>query len=137
MNLERFHKLAFFGADTESGQYFPEESLGSYSRAGSYSAFSYNPTIAATTLINDEGLTPAQKAVTLDMLAKATSKSPGFGFTTNDLVRAGIGAGLGYGAATVTGKILGAVFGLSPSSQRKLSNIGAVGGLLRATNIWR
>mgnify|MGYP000871629642 CR=1 FL=1 len=136
-DLSRFTKLAFF--DITSGDVnYPNPSAGAYARSGVETTFGYNPVVSAITLAQDASLTPAQKAIAVQMLADATRRSQSsFGFTTPDLIRAGIGAGLGYGAAKVTGKVLGAVFGLAPESQKQLSTIGAVGGLLRATGVWR
>lgn len=92
---------------------------------------------AAQTLAMDSSLSPVQKAIAINMVREASKDKGGIGFTTTDLVRAGIGAGLGYGAAAITGKTLGSVFGLNPKTQKTLARIGAVGGLLKATGVWK
>lgn len=96
----------------------------------------FSALVAAGTVMSDPTLTPVQKALGMQIVADA-AKETGFYFTTPDLVRAGIGAGMGYGAAYVTGKAMGAVFGMSPDAQKSMSRLGALGGLLRATGVWQ
>ena len=89
-------------------------------------------------IMNDPVMSPYEKAVAMQSVANALAQSDKKGmFTVGDLVRGAIGAGLGYGGARVAGKLLGFSFGLSPSAQKRLGQIGAIGGLLGNTGILR
>lgn len=100
-------------------------------------AMVYNPLMSAHVVLTDPSLSMSQRAIAVDIISQANRRTPSFGFTTGDLIHGAIGAGLGYGAAALTGKILGSVFSLSPQAQSRLSAAGAVGGLLKATGIWK
>lgn len=96
----------------------------------------HNSPQAAETIVNDKAMSPAQRAYALQLVNNAAKEKGGL-FSTGDLVRAGVGAGLGYGAASLTGKTLGLVFGMSGPAQKTLARAGALGGLLRATGVWK
>ena len=49
-----------------------------------------------------------------------------------DIARVGIGMGAGYVQATLGGKVLGALVGLTPQAQRTLQGAGVVAGALKA-----
>jgi hypothetical protein len=85
-------------------------------------AFNFADT--APTVLLDADLGPAQKAFALTLLQRAQKNKADAGFTTNDLIMAGLGAGLGYGAAKLTGKVLGTIFSLPDSTQRTISQLG-------------
>lgn len=98
----------------------------------------YAPLPSAMAVVSDTSLSPLQKTLALQSIRLASEKANNRGlFSTEDLVHGFVGAGLGYAAATVTGKVLGSVFGLSQDHQSQLANIGAIGGLLKSTGIWR
>ena len=97
-----------------------------------------DPGVAAGTLITDPILNPAEKATAFRTLAGAMQSRNDQGLiTTGDLVRGAMGAGLGYAAGSLVGRTMGAVFGAPPELQQTLGRIGLVGGLLRASGIWR
>lgn len=88
-------------------------------------------------IASDAVLSPIGKLKAMSLVDEAErgSEAPGM-FTTVDLVRAGIAGGLGYGGGALTGKALGAVFGMPPKTQKRLAQAGAVGAILKATGIW-
>ncbi len=90
----------------------------------------------APLILADTQLSPIQKTLALQIMNDASKDRGGF-FDTRALVNAAVGAGLGYGAALLTGKILGSVFSIDPIHTKNLAEMGAVGGLLRATRIWK
>ena len=103
-----------FGLDTSSGSSYP----GATTQFGPSS--SLRAVESATTLLADPNLSPIQKALGMQLIADAADNNDGVHFQTSDLIRAGLGARLGYGAAAITGKVLGAVFGLPPNNQKQL-----------------
>jgi hypothetical protein len=90
---------------------------------------------ALNTVLTDTTLSPTQRVVAIKSLTQAAQGDGGGLISTKDLIRGAVGAGVGYGAATLFGKTLGAVFGLPAQTQQKLSRIGAVGGLLNGLGI--
>jgi hypothetical protein len=90
---------------------------------------------ALSTVLTDTNLSTTQRAVAVKTLTQAAQVSRDNTLNTQDLIRGAVGAGVGYGAATLLGKTLGAVFGLPSNTQQKLSQIGAVGGLLNGLGI--
>lgn len=94
------------------------------------------PGQAAITVVSDPTLSPMQKTLAMQIIRNARKDESPL-ITTEDIVKGAIGAGLGYGAARVTGSVLGSIFGLSAENQTTLARIGALGGALRNTGIWR
>jgi hypothetical protein len=90
---------------------------------------------AMNTVLVDPGLDIAQRAIAINALSNAAKNQDRGLISTGDLVRGAIGTGIGYAAGTLLGKTLGAVFSLPASTQRRLSQIGAVGGLVNALGI--
>lgn len=89
-------------------------------------------------IMADPILSPYEKAVAVQSVANALEQSDKQGlFTVGDLVRGAIGAGLGYGGARLAGTLLGRTFGLSPNVQKRIGQVGAVGGILANTGILR
>jgi len=87
---------------------------------------------AANAVLADPKMSLSQKAVAFDVLSKAADGRDSGLITKNDLVRGALGAGMGYVAAQTMGRVLGAVFGLDRTSQRRLSQAGALGGLFNS-----
>ena len=52
--------------------------------------------------------------------------------TPMDIARVGLGMGAGYVQATVGGKVLGALAGLTPQAQKTLQTAGVVAGALKS-----
>ncbi len=90
----------------------------------------------APLVLADSNLSPIQKTLALQIMNDASKDKGGF-FDTKSLVNAAVGAGLGYGAALVTGKIMSSIFSIDPSHTKQLAEMGAIGGLLKATRIWK
>lgn len=89
-------------------------------------------------ILADPNLSAYEKAVAIQTVQNALSQSDKRGlFTVGDLVRGAIGAGLGYAGAGLAGKLLGFAFGLSPKSQKRLRQVGTVGGILANTGVLR
>lgn len=68
------------------------------------------------------------------MMEASQGQSRGI-LTTENLVKAGIGAGLGYAGANVASKVLGAVFGLSAPTKKVLRRTGMIAGALYGAGI--
>ena len=49
-----------------------------------------------------------------------------------DIARIGMGMGAGYVQATIGGKVLGALAGLTPQAQRTLQGAGVIAGAMKA-----
>lgn len=90
----------------------------------------------APLILADSALSPIQKTLALQIMNDASKDTRGF-FDTRSLVNAAVGAGLGYGAALITGKIMSSIFNIDPSKTQQLAEMGAIGGLLKATKIWK
>lgn len=99
---------------------------------------------AQSTILGDEYLPLSGKGVLNTILTEAGNKaglrSSGSGklqglLSTNDLISGAVTAGLGYGAGATAGLTLNKVFGLPPQTVRRLSNTGALAGLLYGTGI--
>lgn len=84
---------------------------------------------------NDAYTDPVTKAKLLYMIDTASDGRPGL-ISVKGLTNAGVGAGLGYAAASLSGKVLGGVFGgLPPSIYKRLQQAGIVGGILMNTGL--
>jgi hypothetical protein len=90
---------------------------------------------AISTVLTDTGLNTVQRVLAIKAIGEAAQKKQDSLITSADLVRGAVGAGVGYGVATMFGKTLGAVFGLPAQTQRRLSQMGAVGGLLNGIGV--
>jgi 2'-5' RNA ligase len=89
---------------------------------------------AANSVMADVTLNPMEKARALYAIDLADSGNDFRGLvTTPDLIRGAIGAGMG----AMAGRVLGALGGLPSATQSRMARVGAVGGLLRATGLWR
>lgn len=85
----------------------------------------------------DMGLSPVQRLQVSQLVEDAEKESDMSGLiSTGDIIKAGLGAGIGFGGAYVTGKVLGTVFGLPSNVQKRMAQVGAIGGALRATGVW-
>lgn len=116
---------------------------------GKQAAFSYNEDLfpdrgghintgtAISTVMSDPTLDPVQKAQGLIIVNKAAENESRGLITTGDVIRGAVGAGLGLGAGVIAGKSLGALFTLPANTQKVLAGTGAVGGLLKATGVWK
>jgi len=92
---------------------------------------------AQGTIYADPAMSVSEKVRTLGYMSRATHGQDS-GLLSNPgrkLFGGMLGAGLGYGAAAMGSKVMGAVFGLRPQAQSTLSRIGAVAGLLRGAGV--
>jgi len=87
---------------------------------------------AANAVLADPKMTLSQKSVAFEVLSNASNGRNSGLITQNDLVRGALGAGLGYAAAKVLGSTLGTLFGMDRTTQRRLSQTGAIGGLFNS-----
>ena len=96
---------------------------------------------ALATIEVDPQLSPGQRLQAKSMVQLAAQSANqtrrGGLFSTGDLIRSAVGAGVGYTAGRTGGALLGAFFGLSPIMQRRLAQTGMVAGIARATGIWQ
>ena len=69
--------------------------------------------------------------------AQTQSDKPRGLVTTGDLMRGAIGAGLGYLGAKLFGKVLGLGFSLPPTAQKRINQVGVIGGILGNTGVLR
>lgn len=90
-------------------------------------------------LAADAGLSPVQRLQVLSLVDSAERQSPEYRglISTRDIVRAGVGAGIGYVAAKTTAGILGRAVGMPSNLQHRLTQAGAIGGALRGSGIWQ
>jgi hypothetical protein len=88
---------------------------------------------ARVDLLDDKWLTPRQRA---SLLKAFPASRKGF-ISTPDIARGLVGAGIGYAAAGAASTMLGGIFGMAPTTRKKLQAAGAVAGALRNTGIWR
>ena len=86
---------------------------------------------ARGTIIADPHMTVYEKVQGLNMLDEASRGRTAGIVSYGDMVRAAVGAGMGYAAASV----LGTVLAMPPAATRRLSNIGILGGILANTGI--
>lgn len=72
------------------------------------------------------------QAATMGIVGAANTLNGGSGFITPmDIAKIGIGMGAGYAQATIGGKVLGALAGLTPQAQRTLQNAGIMAGAIK------
>jgi hypothetical protein len=83
-------------------------------------------------ILNDRTMNPFDKARALEAVQSAASASPQQGLlSVGDLVRGAIGAGLGYGASTLLGSMVGA----DPSTLTLVQRLGMGLGTLMNTGL--
>lgn len=83
-------------------------------------------------VLNDPFLPPNYQAATLGIVNAASNLRGSSGFVTPmDIARIGLGMGAGYVQASVGGKVLGALAGLTPEAQRTLQAAGVVAGAVK------
>jgi 2'-5' RNA ligase len=90
---------------------------------------------AAQTVLDDPWLDPVGRALALHVISEAQNRKKSPLISTGDLVHAAVGAGLCYAAGNVAGRVMGAIFGLPPELQQRAAQMGALGGILKATGI--
>ena len=84
-------------------------------------------------VMNDPFAPPPIQAATVGLVSAANTYSGNSGFITPmDIARVGIGMGAGYVQATIGGKVLGALAGLTPQAQKTLQGAGVVAGALKS-----
>lgn len=84
-------------------------------------------------IVTDQNLSPFSKAKAIGILQASNNSTDGL-VTWPSIARAAAGAGVGYIAATLFGKTVGAIFGgLSQPSMRRLKTLGVVAGMLKGT----
>ena len=85
-------------------------------------------------LYNDPVLSLQEKAQATQYLMDANNYKPRGMISPTSLTQAAIGAGVGYGAATLFSKAMNGIFGgLPTSTQKKLQTAGVIGGILLNT----
>jgi hypothetical protein len=76
---------------------------------------------------------PPLQSATMGLVGAADSYRGNSGFITPmDIARVGLGMGAGYVQATIGGKVLGALAGLTPQAQKSLQSAGVVAGALKS-----
>lgn len=88
-------------------------------------------------IMHDPYLSELDKYQVLQYLDEASGGKDRGLISTEQLVDAGIGAGLGYGMANLAGRTLGSFLGLRPATKHKLSNLGILAGILYGSGIVR
>lgn len=84
-------------------------------------------------VMSDPFTPPPLQAATMGVVGAANSMRGGTGFVTPmDIARVGLGMGAGYVQATLGGKVLGALVGLTPQAQRTLQGAGVVAGAIKS-----
>jgi hypothetical protein len=84
-------------------------------------------------IMNDPFAPVPIQAATLGIVSAADNYRGNSGFITPmDIARVGLGMGAGYVQATVGGKVLGALAGLTPQAQKTLQTAGVVAGALKS-----
>lgn len=84
---------------------------------------------------NDPYMSPVDKAKAVSVIDEASGGRSGL-VGWDDIARAGVGAGIGYAAASLFGKVLSGVFGgLDRGTQKKIQASGALAGLLMNTGV--
>lgn len=126
-NIQRYgwggiNKAATMGL-ASSGIYGPRKGPGPFDHG-------FSAGHAREDIAYDPYLTPQQRSRLM------ASIPPGRGMVTGvDLVRGAAGAAIGYTGAGLLGTTLGALFGMSRPTQRKLRAAGAIAGALRNTGM--
>jgi hypothetical protein len=92
------------------------------------------PVDAFNRLVLNDPFTPSYlQAATMGVVGAANNMRGNTGFITPmDIARVGLGMGAGYVQATLGGKVLGALVGLTPQAQRTLQGAGVVAGAIKA-----
>lgn len=84
-------------------------------------------------VLNDPFAPQPIQAATVGLVSAANAYKGNSGFITPlDIARVGLGMGAGYVQATVGGKVLGALAGLTPQAQKTLQTAGVVAGALKS-----
>ena len=90
-------------------------------------------------LASDPTLSSAQRMQVMTVLNSAEQQEPGYRglISSRDILRAGVGAGIGYAGAKALAGVVGRAVGLPPHLQSRAAQLGAIGGALRATGVWQ
>lgn len=84
-------------------------------------------------VLNDPFTTMPMQAATLGIVNAASNiGGPSRFVSPMDIARVGMGMGAGYVQATIGGKVLGALAGLTPGAQKTLQNAGIVAGAVKS-----
>lgn len=84
-------------------------------------------------VLNDPFTPPNMQAATLGVVNAASNlNGPSRFVSPMDIARIGLGMGAGYVQATIGGKVLGALAGVTPEAQRTLQNVGVVAGAIKS-----
>ena len=84
-------------------------------------------------IVQDPFSPPNMQAATMGIVNAADHLSGGSGFISPmDIARVGMGMGAGYMQASIGGKVLGALVGLTPQAQGYLQQAGVVAGALKS-----
>lgn len=84
-------------------------------------------------VLNDPFTPPNMQAATLGVVNAASNlNGPSRFVSPMDIARIGLGMGAGYVQASIGGKVLGALAGVTPEAQRTLQNVGVVAGAIKS-----
>lgn len=84
-------------------------------------------------VMNDPFSNQAMQSATMGLVGAANNVGGSSGFITPmDIARVGMGMGAGYVQASIGGRVLGALVGLTPQAQGYLQQAGVVAGALKA-----
>lgn len=84
-------------------------------------------------VVADPFTPPNLQAATLGVVNAASNLRGGSRFISPmDIARVGLGMGAGYVQATIGGKVLGALAGITPEAQQKLQTAGVVAGAIKS-----
>ena len=84
-------------------------------------------------VLNDPFIAPPMQAATLGVVNAASNiGGPSRYVSPMDIARIGLGMGAGYVQATIGGKVLGALAGLTPEAQKTLQTAGVIAGAVKS-----
>ena len=84
-------------------------------------------------IVQDPFSPPNMQAATMGIVNAADHSSGGYGFISPmDIARVGMGMGAGYMQASIGGRVLGALVGLTPQAQGYLQQAGVIAGALKS-----
>lgn len=112
----------------ERARYYKPKEAAWVDTMGSIPVNAFNET---TWVDASRGRTPMEAAGFVTNTLNQTSNRVGSNLVTpGQVINTMVNAGIGYGTAWLAGKTLGALAGVSPSTQKKLCEIGTWGGML-------
>ena len=86
-------------------------------------------------IMSDPNIRIEDKAEILSYIDESAGGRKAGLLSSNNMLRAGLGAGLGWAGAGLASRVVGSIFGISEESKKRLKDMGAIAGLLYGSGV--